>query len=59
MEGIDIELGHARIGKYHVIRRLGEGASSEVFLCHDDFLQKEVAVKRVRSSALTDSVDHR
>ena len=38
----------ARIGKYRVLRRLGEGATSDVFLCRDDFNQREVAVKRAR-----------
>ena len=46
-----------RIGKYRVIRRLGEGTTSEVFLCHDDFHQRHVAVKRVRASALQDAAD--
>ncbi len=39
------------IGKYRVLRKLGEGATSEVFLCHDDFLGREVAIKRVRAVA--------
>jgi len=26
-----------QIGKYRVLKRLGEGATAEVFLCHDDF----------------------
>ena len=37
-----------RIGKYRVLRKLGEGATSEVFLCQDEFRGTEVAVKRVR-----------
>jgi len=45
------------IGKYRVIRQLGEGASSEVFLCRDDFHERDVAIKRVRASALGDAVD--
>ncbi len=45
------------IGKYRVIRRLGEGASSEVFLCRDDFHDREVAIKQVRASALGDAID--
>lgn len=57
MEGLDIELGASRIGKYQIIRRLGEGATSEVFLCRDEFFQREVALKRVRSAALLDAVD--
>ena len=38
----------AMIGKYRVLKRLGEGATSEVFLCRDDFQGRDVAVKRVR-----------
>ena len=34
------------------IRRLGEGTTSEVFLCHDDFHDRQVAVKRVRGMRL-------
>jgi serine/threonine protein kinase len=43
-----------RIGKYQVIRRLGEGATSEVYLCHDPFAGREVAIKVVFPDALTD-----
>lgn len=46
-----------RIGKYRVIRRLGEGTTSEVFLCHDEFNDRPVAVKQVRASALSDTHD--
>lgn len=46
-----------RIGKYRVLRKLGEGATSEVFLCRDDFNERDVAVKRVRASALADVSD--
>jgi serine/threonine protein kinase len=38
----------AQIGKYRVLRKLGEGATSEVYLCHDDFHDRDVAIKRVR-----------
>ena len=41
----------ARIGKYPVLRRLGEGATSEVFLCRDAFRDRDVAIKRVRIEA--------
>ena len=34
-----------RIGKYPVLRRLGEGATSEVYLCNDPFNARDVAVK--------------
>jgi len=40
----------ASIGKYRVLRPLGEGATSEVFLARDEFHQRDVAIKRVRSS---------
>ena len=40
----------AQIGKYRVRKLLGEGATSEVFLCHDDFQNRDVAIKRVRPS---------
>jgi serine/threonine protein kinase len=35
------------IGKYQVMRKLGDGATSEVFLCHDEFAKRDVAVKVV------------
>lgn len=40
-----------QIGKYRVLRRLGEGATSDVFLAMDDFRGQEVAIKRMRSWA--------
>jgi eukaryotic-like serine/threonine-protein kinase len=55
--GIDIDTTEQQIGKYRVIRRLGEGATSEVFLCRDEFFGRDVALKRVRSNALLDAVD--
>jgi len=48
-----------QIGKYRVLKRLGEGATSEVFLAHDDFHDRDVAIKRVRATALADTVDER
>lgn len=49
----------AQIGKYPVLRRLGEGATSEVFLARDDFHQRDVAIKRVRAGATNDPTDGR
>ena len=46
-----------RIGKYRVIARLGEGATSEVFLAYDDFHGREVAIKRARASAGRSAAD--
>src|SRR3990167_5143004 len=57
MTGIDIDLDTGMIGKYRVLKKLGEGATSEVFLCRDDFNNRDVAVKRVRAAALIDAVD--
>ncbi len=47
----------AAIGKYRVLQRLGEGATSEVFLAHDDFHGRPVAIKRVRAPLTADSVE--
>jgi len=35
----------SQIGKYPVLRRLGEGATSEVYLCNDPFNHRDVAIK--------------
>lgn len=43
------------IGKYEVIRKLGEGATAEVYLCKDPFKNEEVAVKIVFEDRLTNS----
>ncbi len=43
-----------KIGKYEVIRRLGEGATSVVWLAHDPFGERDVAIKVVASSVFTD-----
>ena len=45
----------ARIGKYRVLKRLGEGATSEVFLARDDFHERDVAIKRLRNDSLVDA----
>ena len=45
------------IGKYRVLSRLGEGATSEVFLARDDFLGREVAIKRVHPAAALGPVE--
>jgi serine/threonine protein kinase len=37
--------GLRQIGKYPVVRKLGEGATSEVYLCNDPFNLRDVAVK--------------
>ena len=45
----------ALIGKYRVKCKIGEGATSEVFLAHDPFRKVDVAIKRVRPGVLPDS----
>jgi eukaryotic-like serine/threonine-protein kinase len=44
-----------QIGKYLIKSRLGEGATSEVFLAHDPFLNRPVAIKRVRTGLVPGS----
>ena len=48
-----------QIGKYRVLKRLGEGATAEVFLCHDEFRDIDVAIKRVRPPASGDAMSGR
>jgi tRNA A-37 threonylcarbamoyl transferase component Bud32 len=42
------------VANYPVVRKLGEGATSEVFLCTDPFRGRDVAVKRIFPEALRD-----
>ncbi len=48
----------SRIGKYNVVSRLGEGATSEVFLAVDAFNNRQVAIKRVREATAGESVEN-
>ena len=43
-----------KIGKYQVVRKLGAGATSEVYLCHDPFAGREVAIKVVFPDSIAD-----
>jgi len=43
-----------QIGKYPVVRHLGSGATSEVYLCHDPFTKRDVAVKLVSTALFND-----
>ena len=45
----------SRIGKYIIKSKVGECATSEVFLAHDPFKGQDVAIKRVRVGLLGDS----
>jgi eukaryotic-like serine/threonine-protein kinase len=44
----------SQIGKYPVVRKLGEGATSEVYLCADPFNLREVAIKLAFAESLRD-----
>ena len=44
-----------RIGKYPVLRELGRGATSVVYLCNDPFYSRNVAVKVVMPEAFHES----
>jgi len=35
----------AKLGKFVVTQELGRGATGTVYLCHDSFLGKDVAIK--------------
>ena len=48
-----------RIGKYEIKKKIGEGATSEVYLCRDSFANRDVAVKVVYEDRLKDSGDAR
>jgi len=45
----------SKIGKYEIIRKLGDGATSTVYLARDPFANRNVAVKLVSQAALRDS----
>jgi serine/threonine protein kinase len=45
------------IGKYKVLRELGRGASSTVFLAEDPFTNRKVAVKRIHAHLLQEERD--
>ena len=53
--GAEVPALPRQIGKYTVKSKLGEGATSEVFLAHDPFLGRDVAIKRVRAGLVPGS----
>ena len=47
--------GQLRIGKYEVIRKIGDGATSSVWLARDTFAMRDVAIKLIAQAALRDA----
>jgi len=45
----------SRIGKYEIVRKLGEGATSSVHLGHDPFGNRDVAIKLIAREAMADA----
>ncbi|MBT7953415.1 MAG: serine/threonine protein kinase [Gammaproteobacteria bacterium] len=43
-----------RIGRYQIEDKLGEGASGVVFRAHDPVMDRQVAIKSVKSESMTD-----
>lgn len=43
-----------KLGKYELSRKIGEGASSTVYLGRDPFAQREVAIKVATPEVLSD-----
>jgi serine/threonine protein kinase len=43
-----------KIGKFQIIKKLGEGATSVVWLGHDPFAERDVAIKVVASSVFSE-----
>ena len=44
----------SHLGKYRLIRKLGQGATSTVYLGHDPFADREVAIKVIKQEFLDD-----
>jgi eukaryotic-like serine/threonine-protein kinase len=54
MSAVTVPTTPEKIGKYPVVRHLGSGATSEVYLCHDPFTERDVAVKLVSAALFND-----
>ncbi|MCL2523560.1 MAG: serine/threonine-protein kinase [Betaproteobacteria bacterium] len=54
LPGGDSALINRQIGKYELMRKLGSGFSSTVYLAHDPFTQRDVAIKIASPDVLRD-----
>jgi len=43
-----------RLGKYDLMMQIGEGATGKVYIAHDTFSHREVAVKVIDQTTLAD-----
>jgi serine/threonine protein kinase len=48
-----------RLGKYELIRKLGEGSTATVWLAHDSFAERDVAIKLIDQRVLRDETQSR
>jgi serine/threonine protein kinase len=48
-----------RLGKYELIRKLGEGSTATVWLAHDSFAERDVAIKLIDPKVLRDETQSR
>ncbi len=48
-----------RLGKYELIRKLGEGSTATVWLAHDSFAERDVAIKLIDPKILRDETQSR
>jgi serine/threonine protein kinase len=48
-----------RLGKYELIRKLGEGSTATVWLAHDSFAERDVAIKLIDPEILRDETQSR
>lgn len=48
----------ALIGRFRIVRLLGKGSQSEVYLAHDPHLDRQVAIKTLQFSACSEQADN-
>ena len=48
-----------RLGRYHVLKRIGSGGMGEVYCAHDEHLERDVALKILSSGFIADEPGRR